>query len=251
MPKLPSPRLLRSLLASTARGWRGTQVLKRAHVPKRLLVVFDRENDPRCRLLRELLTELQLDARIQPCPEGGTRFARKLSAEVELPVLVDADRKTQVEGVHACLQHVLQHYAELPHGAGVLASWPMQWTSKLASMLRGEAGMHARASRAPRKPLELYSFESSPFSRLVRERLCELELPWILRNFGKEQLADWGPPNRRLTLKPWSPRPGGRRERMLEDTGKAQVPYLIDPNREVELFESEQILAYLDHHYAR
>lgn len=85
----------------------------------------------------------------------------------------------------------------------------------------------------------------------MRERLCELELAWILRSFGKEQLADWGPANRRFSLKPWSPKPGGRREKMLADTGKAQVPYLIDPNTKVELFESEKILEHLDRHYAR
>jgi glutathione S-transferase len=85
----------------------------------------------------------------------------------------------------------------------------------------------------------------------VRERLCDLQLAWILRSFGKEQLADWGPPQRRLTLGPWTPLPGGRRERMLAQTGKAQVPYLIDPNAGVELFESAQILEHLERRYAR
>ncbi len=251
MPNPPPSTLLRSLLASTVRGWRGTQVLRRAKVPTQMLVVFDRENDPQCRLLRELLTELQLDALIQPCPQGGKRFARKLPREAELPHLIDHDQDVHAGGLRACMEHVLQHYAHVDRVAGVLGSWPMLLSSKLASALRGDAGLHAQPSRAARKPLELYSFESSPYSRLVRERLCELELAWILRSFGKEQLADWGPPNRRLTVKPWSPKPGGRREKMLADTGKAQVPYLIDPNAKVELFESTKILEHLDQHYAR
>ena len=251
MSKLPSSTLLRSLLASTVRGWRGTQVLKQAKAPKQLLVVYDRENDPKCRLLRELLTELQLDALIQPCPIDGKRFARKLPDDAELPSLIDKDEDVRTDGLQACMQHVLQHYAQVNGAAGVLGSWPMYLSSKLASALRGDVGLHAQPSRAPRKPLELYSFESSPFSRLVRERLCELELPWILRSFGKEQLADWGPPNLRFTLKEWTPKPGGRREKMLADTGKAQVPYLIDPNEDVELFESVKILQHLDRHYAK
>jgi hypothetical protein len=251
MPKPPPSTLLRSLLASTARGWRGTQVLRGAQAPKQLLVVYDRENDPRCRLLRELLTELQLDALIQPCPQGGTRFARKLPRGAQLPYLVDRDQDVRADGLHACMDHVLEHYAQAGWTRGLLDSWPMQLSSKLASSLRGAAGMRAQPSRAPRKPMELYSFESSPYSRLVRERLCELQLPWILRSFGKEQLADWGPPNRRFTLKPWSPKPGGRRAKILADTGKAQVPYLIDPNAKVELFESAKILEHLDRNYAR
>ena len=251
MSQPPSLTLLRSLLASTARGWRGTQIVRAAKAPKRMLIVFDRENDPDCRLLREVLTELQLDALVQPCPVGGRRFARKLPHGARLPHLLDRDADVEADGLRACMQHVLERYAEAGWSRALLDNLPMRASSKLASKLRGEAGEHVHPSRAPRKPLELYSFESSPYSRLVRERLCELELPWILRSFGKEQLADWGPPNLRLTAKPWKPKPGGLREKMLADTGKAQVPYLIDPNSGVELFESMHILEYLDERYAR
>jgi hypothetical protein len=247
----PRVTLLRSLLASTARGWRGTQVLTLSKTPDALLVVHDRENDPSCRLLRELLTELQLDALVRPCPVGGTRFARKLPKDAELPYLVDADLGVKASGARACMQHVLESYADAGWALPLLHNVPMTLTSKLASKLRGDAGLRARPSKAPRKPLELYSFESSPYSRLVRERLCELELPWILRSFGKEQLADWGPPNARLSVKEWKPRPGGRREKMLDDTGKAQVPYLVDPNAGVELFESTAILEHLERRYAK
>lgn len=246
-----SSTLLRSLLASTARGWRGTQVLRRAAAPKQLLVVFDRENDPDCRLLRELLTELQLDALIQPCPQGGHRYSRKLPADARLPYLIDADQQVEASGLQAALDHLMTCYAEASWAPGPLGSWPMRLSSRLASRLRGQEGQQATRSRAPRRPLELYSFESSPYSRLVRERLCELELPWVLRSFGKEQLSDWGPPGLRFTLKRWSAKPGGRREAMLKHTGKAQVPYLIDPNESVELFESREILEHLDRCYRR
>jgi glutathione S-transferase len=251
MPKPPPTNLLRSLLASTVRGWRGTQRLRNARPPKQLLIVYDRENDPICRLLRELLTELELDALIRPCPEGGRRYARHLPRGAQLPVLVDRDADVQASGLSECLDHVLTRYAQAPWARDLVDNRLMRWSSRLASALRGTAGLVAQPSRAPRKPLELYSFESSPYSRLVRERLCELELPWILRSFGKEQLADWGPPGARFTLKPWKPKPGGRRDEMLRATGKAQVPYLVDPNEHVELFESTAILEHLDQAYAR
>lgn len=243
--------LLRSLLASSVRGWRGTQVLRVAPAPKRPLVLYDRENDAACRLVRELLTELQLDALVRPCPLGGRRHARFLPDGAQVPHLHDRDRRVHADGLDAALAHLLHHYAGVPLGERLLGSAPMRWSSQLAGRLRGGAGLHARPSRAPRRPLELYSFESSPYSRLVRERLCELELPWVLRSFGKEQLADWGPPQRRFTLKDWTPVAGGRRAGLLARTGKAQVPYLVDPNAGVELFESVAILAHLDAHYAR
>lgn len=88
--------------------------------------------------------------------------------------------------------------------------------------------------------------------RLVRERLTELELAYYLHNLGKEQRADIGPAGRTLTFgKPYAPVPGGKREQLLALGGQIQVPYLIDPNTGVALYESRAILAYLDRTYAR
>ena len=48
-------------------------------------------------------------------------------------------------------------------------------TAKLASVIRLNAGQDYTPSYGAEQPLTLYSFESSPFSRLVREKLCELD----------------------------------------------------------------------------
>ena len=40
------------------------------------------------------------------------------------------------------------------------------------------------------------------------------------------------------------------REAFVARSGKMQVPYLVDPNTNVEMFESADILAYLDETYA-
>ena len=39
-----------------------------------MLRLYDIENGPHCRLVREVLTELDLDAEIYPCPKQGKRF---------------------------------------------------------------------------------------------------------------------------------------------------------------------------------
>jgi glutaredoxin len=36
---------------------------------------------------------------------------------------------------------------------------------------------------------------------------------------------------------------------LLERGGKPQVPYLVDAERDVEMYESEDIIAYLQEHY--
>ena len=110
-------------------------------------------------------------------------------------------------------------------------------------------GMRARPSKAPAKPLELYSFESSPYSRPVRERLCELELPYLLHNTGKARWSDMGPPAMRDRLFKGPKDSSRNRSALLERTGHVQVPYLIDPNTGVEMYESAVILDYLDRTY--
>jgi hypothetical protein len=124
-------------------------------------------------------------------------------------------------------------------------------SSVLAGTLRLRAGSQARPSKAPKKPLELFSFESSPYSRRVRELLCELELPYLLRSTGKAAWQDLGPSALRATLFPTRPVEGRTRTELLERAGKVQVPYLVDQNTGTAMFESEAIREYLLATYAR
>jgi hypothetical protein len=93
-----------------------------------------------------------------------------------------------------------------------------------ASALRPGRGVFYRPSHPPAQPLELYSYEGSPFCRLVRESLAELEIPYYLHNVAKGSR---------------------RREAFVTRAGKMLVPYLVDPNTGVALFESAAILSYL------
>jgi glutaredoxin len=97
-------------------------------------------------------------------------------------------------------------------------------SSFLASAVRPGFGAAYRGGSPPEMPLVLYSFEASPFCRIVREELCALEVPYLLRNVAK------GSP---------------KREAFVELSGKMQVPYLVDPNTGVEMFESAHIVDYL------
>jgi len=111
-------------------------------------------------------------------------------------------------------------------------------------------GARYRRAKAPAQLLALWSFESSPYSRLVRERLTELELPYLLHNIGKEELADMGPAVLRLRPGPYRPKAGGRREKGLAQLGRVQAPYLEDPNTGAKLYESARIIDYLEAEYA-
>jgi glutathione S-transferase len=41
------------------------------------------------------------------------------------------------------------------------------------------------------------------------------------------------------------------KEELKKLGGKTQVPYLVDPERNVKMYESDDIIAYVEEHYAR
>ena len=102
--------------------------------------------------------------------------------------------------------------------------------ASFASAFRLGLGQGYRRARAPKQPLELYSFEISPYCRIAREALCTLEIPYLLHNVGKNSPS---------------------RPAFEKRSGKVMVPYLVDPNTDTEMFESADIVAYLQETYAK
>ena len=246
-------------LAGTVRGWRGTNAFAAPdRRPEKLLELYDIEASPFCRLVREVLTELDLDVLVKPCPAGGTRFrpeAKAVGGKHHFPLLVAPNA-----GRHLYESADIIDYLEETYGRGKAA--PRGWrrgvdlaTSVASTALlwragSGLTGVKARPSKAPARPLELYSFESSPYSKRVRARLSELEIPYVLRNTGKGAWSDMGPPS--VRDKVWKAPMGTNRNRrwLAEHTGRVQVPYLRDPNTGEEMYESDAILAYVERTYA-
>jgi glutathione S-transferase len=245
--------VLNSSLASTLRLWRGTNARGSAQQPARHLKLYEFEACPYCRLVREALTELDLDALIYPAPHGGKRFRPKvaeLGGKQQFPFLVDPNTGESMYESDAIIDYLYRRYGGRAAPTRLLRPLDVS-TSVLASIPRLRDGARARPSKAPRRPLELFSFESSPYSRRVRELLCELELPYLLRSTGKARWQDLGPPSLRATLFPTLPVAGRNRVELLQRAGKVQVPYLVDPNTGTALFESDAIRDYLLATYAK
>jgi glutathione S-transferase len=197
--------------------------------PERLLEIYEFEACPFCRRVREALSEFDLDALILPCPRGGARFrpkVRELGGKELFPYLVDPNTGRAMYESGGIVRYLRETY-----DAPVAPRWlgPLSAVSSgLASAVRGGHGRASHPSRAPGKPLELWSFEACPFSRLAREALCELEIPYVLHNVAK------GSP---------------RRDAFVARSGKFMVPYLADPNTGREMFESADIVRYLNATY--
>lgn len=222
-----------SLAASVLRAGAGFVTIELGARPEKPLELYEFEACPYCRKAREALTMLDLEAVIYPCPKGGPTFrerAKELGGKSMFPLLVDPNTDTTMYESDAIVRHLAKHYGtgDIPL---LLALGPVtNVMSTLATLPRATRGMRYRKARAPEKPLELWSFEASPYCRLVREVLCELELPYLLHNVGKK-----------------SP----RREAFVARSGKMMVPYLADPNTGKEMFESADIVRYLETEYAQ
>lgn len=250
---MASGNIGRSLISTLVRGANGIQSKPAARKPQQTLQLYDIENCPYCRLVREALTELDLDAEIYPCPKSGERFRPEVVArggKAQFPYLVDPNTGDEMYESLDIVAYLFETYGQ--------RELPLKWRagklqtigSMLASAPRMSQGMEAKSGFVPEYMLELYSFESSPYARLVRERLCEMEIPYILRSCGRTQLQEWILPPMRKALNITPDSALGNRRLLQESEGRVAIPYLYDPNTGAGLFESGDILAYLRDNYA-
>lgn len=221
-----------SLAVSIARLGSGMAVGPLGARPERPLELYEFEACPYCRKVREALSILDLDAIVYPCPKGGPRWRPEVvrrGGKAQFPYLVDPNEGRALYESDDIVRYLFSNYGTgAPPtllGLGILTDVG----SGIASAFRPAAGARYRIARQPEQPLELWSFEASPFCRLVREKLCELELPYLLHNVAK------GSP---------------KRDAFVARSGKMMVPYLADPNTGKEMFESADIVRYLDATYA-
>jgi glutathione S-transferase len=76
--------------------------------------------------------------------------------------------------------------------------------------------------------IELYQFEDCRFCKQVRRKLEDLNLDWISHSAKK------GAPQRRT---------------LRQLGGKEQVPFLVDIENDIKMYESEDIIDYLEETY--
>ena len=242
-----------STMATVLRLGAGLKARPGARQPEKLLELYEFEACPYCRRVREAMSEFDLDAMVYPCPRGGTRFRPKVVAmggSSRFPYLVDPNIPREpasglsepgsrreagsnpADGPRAMYESAdIVKYLRETYGGPSAPMWLGPLALVTAGMAAGMRAGHGRAavpSRPAEKPLELWSFEGSPYCRLVRETLCELELSYVLHNVAKG-----------------SPRRGA----FVARSGKMLVPYLVDPNADgpaaAGMFESADIVRYL------
>ncbi|KAI4388892.1 hypothetical protein MLD38_001181 [Melastoma candidum] len=181
----------------------------------------------------ELLPHKLSPFEVYPCPKGSIRhreIVKRLGGKEQFPFLVDPNSGISMYESGDIVKYLYQTYGGgMSPTAGILESTLL--TGWMPTILRAGRGMTfwEKAKDLPPEKLELFSLETNPYARIVREALCELELPYILQNAGE----------------------GSVREKFLvELSGSKQVPYLVDPNTGAQMGDYQQILSYLFQTYA-
>lgn len=220
-----------ALVAAAVRAGSGTRVTFAGPRPTDLLVLYERENCPHSRLVRETLTELDLDVLVKPCPPGETQHNRELldtSGKSEVPFLVDRSQRVSLGGSENIVRYLTANYGTHSAPARLRSGTLSLLSSRIASGLRGGELRYGQPKRRPEQPLELWSYEASPYCRMVRERLDQLGIAYMCHNLARH-----------------SPKRSAFRQRF----GRMQFPYLFDPNTNVGMFETASILRYLKDTY--
>lgn len=221
-----------SVAVTLTRFGGGRRVAGVGRRPEKLLELYEFEGCPFCRKVREALSNLDLDARIHPCPKRGSRYreaVRQRGGKEQFPYLIDPNTGREMYESDDIVRYLYAEYGDGSPPLSLSAGPLTDLSAALAGLWRPGLGSFYRRARVPDQALELYSFEASPFCRIVREKLCALELPYVLHNVAAGSAG---------------------REALRERAGRVMVPYLVDPNAGIEMFESADIVRYLDESYA-
>jgi len=242
----------------------GTEECER---PTQLLRLYEYEGCPFCKKVRETLSVLDLDVMIISCPretmnsfgfQKESRFraeAKKVGGKIQFPLLVDPN----ANGVTMYESDKINQYLWTRYGAKATRTISYKLCDNrfamlllgMASMLRvlPEQGLMRIPSKAAQKPLELWSFESSPFCKKVREVLSSLEMKYVVRNVSR--YAALGDRSQLFgKRKEFYEKYGSMLSEWRQKANLVCVPLLVDPNTDTVMLESEDIKQYLLETYA-
>ncbi|PPE02509.1 hypothetical protein GOBAR_DD00493 [Gossypium barbadense] len=183
--------------------------------------------------VREIVAVLDIDVLFYPCPKNGPNFRPKVAqmgGKQQFPYMVDPNTGVAMYESDDIIKYLVEKYGDGSVPFMLSLGLLMTLTAGFAMIGRMGRGNSYTPSKLPPKPLEIWSYEGSPFCKIVREVLVELELPHTQRSCAR------GSPKRQI---------------LYEKAGHFQVPYLEDPNTGVQMFESAEIVEYLRATYAQ
>ncbi len=178
-------RLALAALPTLTRFWAGWAGRRAPRQPEHPLILYEFEGCPFCRIAREAVSGLQLPVVFRPCPKGGSRYRPELlriGGKAQFPYLIDPNTDTAMYESADIARYLFKTYGQrmqpLNRYFGILDSI----LASLSLALRFGAGSGTRNRTVEiTAPLEMWGVEADPRARLLREALCERELPYLRR----------------------------------------------------------------------
>ncbi|XP_050940080.1 uncharacterized protein LOC103486617 isoform X2 [Cucumis melo] len=212
-------------------GFKVKETSKLGPRPEKPIEIYEFERYIVCSV-REIVAVLDLDILFYPCPRNGPNFRPKvlqMGGKQQFPYMVDPNTGVSMYESDDIIKYLVQNYGDGNVPFSLSLGLLTTLSEGFAMIGRPGRGSIYKPSKLPPAPLEIWAYEGSPFCKLVREVLVELELPHLVRCCAR------GSP---------------KRQQLYEKEGHFQVPYLDDPNTGVRMFESAEIVEYLQATYA-
>lgn len=200
--------------------------------PEKMMTLYEFEGCPFCRKVREAICILDLDVLVKPTPRDGPTFRKELKdlgGKTSSPFLVDPNTDVKMYESDDIIKYLFETYGDGKVPLGLRLGFLTTVSAGLGLLPRMFRGSkYAGNGTTPEKPLKYWGYEASPFCKLAREQLSELELPHVYKSTAR------GSPER---------------QQLMNARGTFQVPYLEDPNTGAAMFESSYIVDYLKRTY--
>jgi len=197
-------------------GGRGARVEANAIAPAEPLVLYEYNGCPFCQRVRAVISELDLDVRIYPCPRvtvkayaqaGDSRYRPEVedkSGQLMFPYLEDPNTGTGLSDSAAIIAYLLDSYGG---GAPARAFSALPISKLMLRSLRLSLyfGVLRVPSRLPAEPLVFYGAQGHPGSIIVFDALSCLELPYLWKACARgsrkaDELAALAGPDAALCL---------------------------------------------------
>lgn len=194
--------------------------------PRRPIILYEVESSGECRAVREAATALDIVLEIRPCP-GLKGYSDTLATATigkrTIPYLVDSNGMFNFKGPGG--KDIIDHLFDA-YGPGKDSKERAKFKGSGAGS--GQLNKFARVDNSKMKPIVFYGWEGASACKPVRAKLNELGLAHTFIACAS----------------------GSQNRRLVESKTKTfQVPYIEDPNTNVKMFESKEIVDYLQQVY--
>jgi len=206
--------------------------------PAQPIELYEFQGCPFCAKVRYAAALLDLDILFKPSPRESKvnrPFVVEKGGKSQFPYMVDPNTGTEMYESADIIRYLYKNYGPGEDKAPELLTGPVM-TFGAAFSLIPRAGKGSKKSAdaldaPPAKPVTVWGYEASPFSKVVREALNELEVDHVWKSCAR------GSPKRQV---------------LFDQTGGTmQLPYLEDDNTGTKMFESAEIVDYLRKTYSK